>query len=179
MSPAIGAFSPPDLVKMQANQALGELAVTGSRTRKASPSTRIPSVPQTIPKRRLGISFFRMLPWTGLRFPGCLSLGIASDEVPAWAYIVPAMERASLGRVWDLRVSEVPEKVLELIDSGRSQNWSGNGGKSSGSSVLPGASAPCSEMTGHSTTTPGVSIVTKPAASAARMSSTSSNSASG
>lgn len=59
------------------------------------------------------------------------------------------------------------------------QNVLGNAGKVSGSSVLPGASAATSGMIGHNTTTPGVSIVTRPAAHAPRMSSTSSKRASG
>ena len=54
------------------------------------------------------------------------------------------------------------------------QNVSGNSSNVSGSSVLPGASAPSSEMTGHRTTTPGRSTVTSPSWTAPQMSSTSS-----
>jgi len=63
--------------------------------------------------------------------------------------------------------------------NGPDQNVWGNLGKSSGNSVLPGASAPFFEMTGHKTTAPGFVIVIRPAALAARMSSASSKSASG
>jgi hypothetical protein len=59
------------------------------------------------------------------------------------------------------------------------QKVSGKAGKSSESWVLPGASAPSSEMTGQRTTTPGCSMVTNPSACASRMSSASSKSASG
>jgi len=79
----------------------------------------------------------------------------------------------------DLQIIGDPGSSAWLIDSCPIQNVSGNGGRSSDSSVLPGASAPCSEMIGHNTTTPGCSIVTRPAASASRMSSTSSKRASG
>lgn len=88
----------------------------------------------------------------------------------------PGSETSDPGR------SRFPDPGLrreETADDRGNQKVSGKSGKSSESSVLPGASAPSSEMIGQSTTTPGTSTVTRPASTAARMSSTSSKRASG